>query len=291
MKNLSHPLRNRRRSAFTLIEIMVATVIMVVLVGLVVQITSEVLKVWNRSAGKLSANAEARIAMDMITQDLETAVFRNNGQQWLEAVESSFTNPLGANGYMTTQLKLFTPALDRDTGDAGDICAVAYLLDYSSPIDGGNGGDQTFILYRNLVDPETTFDEMMGSGNQETFTHTEWSDSSIKDDGKNYLVSNIVDFRIDFYVEGKDSDASGLSLLVPSPVKFGGTNATVGSDATGTYARNLSYAVVTLQVISDQALEIIQNGKVDQTGLSLKEYVAANSDVFVRRVNFMARPL
>ena len=41
------------KRAFTLIEIMVATVIMVVLVGLVIQITSEVLKVWTRSSGKL----------------------------------------------------------------------------------------------------------------------------------------------------------------------------------------------------------------------------------------------
>ncbi len=86
---------------------MVATVIMVVLVGLVIQITSEVLKVWSRSSGKLAANAEARIAMDMITQDLETAVFRNNGQQWLR-VEA----PLASGGDYTGQtvgLKLFSP--------------------------------------------------------------------------------------------------------------------------------------------------------------------------------------
>ena len=83
MKTLQLRARSAAKRAFTLIEIMVATVIMVVLVGLVIQITSEVLKVWSRSSGKLAANAEARIAMDMITQDLETAVFRNNGQQWL----------------------------------------------------------------------------------------------------------------------------------------------------------------------------------------------------------------
>ena len=83
MKTLQLRTRSAAKRAFTLIEIMVATVIMVVLVGLVIQITSEVLKVWSRSSGKLAANAEARIAMDMITQDLETAVFRNNGQQWL----------------------------------------------------------------------------------------------------------------------------------------------------------------------------------------------------------------
>ena len=71
------------RSAFTLIELMVATVVMLILVGLVVEITFNVLNAWNRASGKLAANAEARIAMDLLTQDLQTAVLRNNGQQWL----------------------------------------------------------------------------------------------------------------------------------------------------------------------------------------------------------------
>ena len=104
--------RHRRNRAFTLIEIMVATVIMVIMVGLVVQITGEVLKVWNRSSGKLAANAEARIALDLLTQDLETAVFRNNGQRWLEAEQTDFEDPLSSGGFKTTKLKLFSPALD-----------------------------------------------------------------------------------------------------------------------------------------------------------------------------------
>ena len=94
MKTLQLRARSAAKRAFTLIEIMVATVIMVVLVGLVIQITSEVLKVWSRSSGKLAANAEARIALDLITQDLETAVFRNNGQQWLR-VEAPKNTVLG----------------------------------------------------------------------------------------------------------------------------------------------------------------------------------------------------
>ena len=117
----------KRRSAFTLIEIMVATVVMIVLTGLVIQITGEVLKVWNRSSGKLSANAEARIALDLLTQDLETAVFRNNEQQWLR-VEAP-VDPGGNYTNQTVALKLFSPALDRHKFEAdgvtptpGDIC-------------------------------------------------------------------------------------------------------------------------------------------------------------------------
>jgi prepilin-type N-terminal cleavage/methylation domain-containing protein len=131
-----HTLKLRTRStakrAFTLIEIMVATVIMVVLVGLVIQITSEVLKVWTRSSGKLAANAEARIAMDLITQDLETAVFRNNGQQWLRVEAPRATGASGEvklqNTEQTVGLKLFSPALDRPKEDALGVAIPGDML-------------------------------------------------------------------------------------------------------------------------------------------------------------------
>ena len=140
---------------------MVATVVMIVLTGLVIQITSEVLKVWNRSSGKLSANAEARIAMDLLTQDLETAVLRNNGQRWLEARQLDLGDPLIGGNFKTTELRVFSPALDRVAGP-GDICGISYLLDYRNPIDGSATGDRTFVLYRHLVDPKTTFENLMG---------------------------------------------------------------------------------------------------------------------------------
>jgi type II secretory pathway pseudopilin PulG len=287
---LSHS--KKRRNAFTLIEIMVATVIMIILTGLVIQITSQVLNVWNRSSGKLAANAEARIAMDLLTQDLETAVFRNNGMRWLEARQENLSGPVGGS-FQTTELKLFSPALDRPAG-AGDICGIAYLLEYRNPITGTTVGDRTFILYRHLVAPDVTFDNLMGAGNQETFNvPAEWQDSAIRDDGKNYLVSNIVDFRVDFYVEGPGN--TSLKVTNVNGVLFGGTGATVGPGAlppaAPLFAKPLSYAVITLKVISDEAMELLSSGNLAQTGLSADEYVTANSEVFTRRVNFLARPL
>lgn len=290
-----YTLRNlrRRKSAFTLIEIMVATVIMVVLVGLVIQITSEVLKVWNRSSGKLSANAEARIALELLTQDLETAILQNDGLRWLEAVQEDFDDPLTGSSFVTTNLKLFAPALDRPEG-RGDICGIGYLLDYKNPIDGSDRDDRTFVLYRHLIEPELTFDELMGEGQQEEFASNLWDSDSIRDDGRNYLVSNVVDFRIDFFVE--DDGDENTPQLVPSPVLFGGSDSTVGPRAVNAAAtefeRPLAYADITLRVISDEVLQIVQNDVLGQTGFdSWREYIAANSEVYIRRVNFLTRPL
>ena len=66
------------------IEILVSTTIMVFLSGLAIQITAEVVKIWGRSSGKLATLSEARIAMDIIANDLEGVVLRNDGTSGLE---------------------------------------------------------------------------------------------------------------------------------------------------------------------------------------------------------------
>ncbi len=299
---------NRRfsRKAFTLIEIMVATVIMVILVGLVVQITSEVLKVWNRSSGKLSANAEARIAMDLLTQDLETAVFRNNGQQWLR-VEAP-RDPGGDYTNQTVALKLFTPALDRPKVDSGgnpipgDICAVGYRLAFKQSY---NSGPNVYALYRKVVDARSTFNNYLGSASDSSSPQTSLGASSSADwseigagsitDNENYLVSNIVEFKVILYeddgtltaVTPLNADASGN---VTQTYAYGGI-----ADGAGVLGTDpLRYADVVLTVISDEGLKLLErfNDVGSFEGYSDADAIVAEyGDVFTRRVNFLARPL
>ena len=237
-QRLSRP--KHGRSAFTLIEIMVATAVMVILVGLVIQITNEVLKVWNRSAGKLSANS-ARIAMELLTQDLETAVFRDNGMQWLQVAGPIDAGDDYAN--QTVALKLFAPALDRpktdDQGNAipGDICGIAYRLAYKEAF--SESSTKVYALYRRIVDARTTFNNLMGSGNQETLTGGEWAEFTVTDES-NYLVTNIVDFKVIVYYQSTPSDSSivaeynggkvGDSWTVTRDFIYGGTNASTVSE-------------------------------------------------------------
>ena len=321
MNTLRYRTLSAAKRAFTLIEIMVATVIMVVLVGLVIQITSEVLKVWSRSSGKLSANAEARIAMDLITQDLETAVFRNNGQQWLRAENG----PEGPEGNKTVSLRLFSPALDRPNNELGDICAIAYQLENRDPVSGsssvGSPDDRLWILYRLLVGPEDTFNKLMGDGNQDSLPgadKAEWkglggfSSNIIGNKGANYLVKNIIDFSIDFHVVDDGnvttqtmveaisiglSDATRFGSGVPQPDIVNG--ATVGaqayewvitpSDQQLAYRNPLAYAVIRLTVISDDGARLLQN--LDNIPIGISDIVQQHGEVFIRRVNFMAQPL
>ena len=294
MKTSRQNSKLKRRGAFTLIEIMVASVIMVVMVGLVIQITSEVLKVWNRSSGKLSANAEARIALDFLTQDLETAVFRDNQMQWLRSEDDTLTGPAGETT-ATVALRLFSPALDRDQSLAGDICAVAYSLDYKNAVDASDTDDRSFVLYRLLVQPPTTFNFLMGTDNQEVLpdkNSRDWNGANFLGyKGANYLVSNVVQFEVDFHVVD-DGDPS-TDTLVTGDTIFGGADATVGAGASDAaeafFQKPLSYALIKLTIVSDEGMDLIRN--LDKVALSLDDVLVEHGEVFTRRVNFLARPL
>ena len=311
MKTLKLRTRSTAKRAFTLIEIMVATVIMIVLVGLVIQITSEVLKVWTRSSGKLSANAQARIAMDLITQDLETAVFRNNGQQWLRVeapLEDDYNEKVNLNAAddQTVGLKLFSPALDREEGP-GDICAIAYRLAYRNTY-GSSAADATkvFALYRMIVDPEETFTAYMGSSSdstspQESLTSALWDDGLIVSD-ENYLVSNIVEFKVLVYELDVTEDGSGTSTktaeLMNADVATGELKAdyAYGGDlALAEVSTNqLLYADIILTVVSDEGLELLRLLDQNQGGTgyaTAADVVLKHGETFTRRVNFMAHPL
>jgi prepilin-type N-terminal cleavage/methylation domain-containing protein len=307
METLQLRTRSATKRAFTLIEIMVATVIMVVLVGLVIQITSEVLKVWTRSSGKLSANAEARIALDLITQDLETAVFRNNGQQWLRVEAPKNTEAGGGSLYtdQTVSLKLFSPALDRpkedDLGVAipGDICAIGYRLAYKKSYDGANA-PEVYALYRRVIDPKVTFDDYLGSGSsgpQLTLTDgTLWADfganNSITDE-TNYLAGNIIEFKVLIYEQPAIVGALVVPVnATPEGKLETGRDYAYGGDSVADSAvstEQLLYADIILTVVSDTGLEMLNNlGKIPE---SAAEVVQQHGDTFARRVNFMAHPL
>ena len=282
----------KTRSAFTLIEIMVASVIMVILVGLVIQITTSVLKVWNDSSGKLSANAEARIALDLLTQDLETAFLKNNSKQWLRVDAPALSG--GPYGNQTVALKLFSPALDRDQSQPGDICAIAYHLEYGPAFQGST--DNIYALYRKLETSEDTFDNFMGSSTdavQDSLTGAGWEKADIVTEG-NYLAGNIIDFKVILYEE---NTASGVARVVnatePDLVIINDSFFLGGSVGTP-IVNPLLFAEVILTVISDEGLQLLQ--RFDQVG-SFEQYedtgdiVREHGETFTRRVNFLARPL
>ena len=65
------------RAGFTLIEVLLSTVIMVVIVLTVVSIATDTLRVYDRAVADLSSQSEARGVRDAMENDFATATLRS----------------------------------------------------------------------------------------------------------------------------------------------------------------------------------------------------------------------
>jgi type II secretory pathway pseudopilin PulG len=73
------------RRAFTLIEVLVAMFITVVVVGFMIVIVNNVSSYWSRTSGRVSAEAQGRFVIEQLTLDLQSALYRDDGNIWLAA--------------------------------------------------------------------------------------------------------------------------------------------------------------------------------------------------------------
>ncbi len=73
------------RTGFTLVELLVASAITVVLAGLMIAILTQVSTTWARASGGLVASQQAELALEVLAQDLQSAVLRRDGRVWLLA--------------------------------------------------------------------------------------------------------------------------------------------------------------------------------------------------------------
>jgi type II secretory pathway pseudopilin PulG len=163
------------RRGFTLIEVMVATAIMIVIVLAVVTIAADTFKAYDRAVADLTTQSEARGALDALENDFQTAIIRPDGRCWMEVVIPGSTTPAGvpkAVGNLQPVdhpiVMLFAAPPDRPrwspvastprTAFKGDVCAVAYRIGQRSPFDApGDPIQQVYGVYRTIIDPEATF--------------------------------------------------------------------------------------------------------------------------------------
>jgi len=189
------------RRGFTLVELMVASSIMVVLVLLVVKVANDTLTAYDRVVADLSAQTEARAVLDNLERDLNSAAIRPDGRCWMEIVApgtaAAIAPPTGvpANAVFPASMRvpnvpadlqpiimLFTSPPDRPrfrpgmaTRDAsgnrineirGDVCAVSYRMGLRSPFDSpGDLIQQIYCVQRTIIDGENTFKEALTGTN------------------------------------------------------------------------------------------------------------------------------
>ena len=174
------------RRAFTLVELLVASAIMVVLVLVVVKVANDTLSAYDRVVAELSAQTEARAVLDNLERDLNSAVIRPDGRCWMEIIiPTTAAAPAGftAAGMRAPNIPVdlqpillfFASPPDRprfqpdatSTRDAsgnrineirGDVCAIAYRMGLRSPFDApGDLIQQVYTVQRTVLDAQSTF--------------------------------------------------------------------------------------------------------------------------------------
>ena len=170
------------RRGFTLIEVLVATAIMVIIVLAVVTIASDTFKAYDRAVANLTTQSEARSVLDAMEGDFQTAVMRRDGRCWMEVIlpgGSGSNMPAGTKTFGDLQpedhpiVMLFASPLDRPrwvpsaatgtrTALKGDVCAIAYRFGQSSPFASpGEPIQQIYGVYRTIIDSENTYANAM----------------------------------------------------------------------------------------------------------------------------------
>jgi len=304
-----------RRRGFTLLELMVAMAITVIIVTVLVSITSIALGTWNRSRTELRASRMGKMMVDYMARDLESLVTRRgNSNEWLSAISDPDIGPAGLKSTGASRLIFFTAPTDRYEGNAGiptldsggDVCCVAYTLDWKRPVQVGSSVFRTFVLNRKLVDPDLTFSgnakfkPLLGvtsSTNSLDSVFTGIYNLGIISNSANYTSENIYQFSITFQVQVTDS--SGTAPIVRTvPVAMGSNGATsfrvlgtgIETNYSGPYkdlvaSGRVTAAMISLTVLSDLAVDQIQAGKRSFTDDKAKaEFLAKNSYNFSKLV-------
>ena len=89
-----------RNAGFTLLELLVAVSITLVVAGLMLAVTINVLNLWRRTQGVQSQVASARQIFAFLEQDLQSALHRRDANAWLAADILDTPNELANHGWL-----------------------------------------------------------------------------------------------------------------------------------------------------------------------------------------------
>lgn len=283
-------------------ELMVAMAITTIIVTVLVSITGIATDTWNRSRAELRAMRQGKAMVESLARDLEALVVRKgNNFEWLVAQTPRDRLPGDKlQSSNAVELIFYTAATDRYEGkigtaqdEGGDVSCVAYRLGYRDPIGtGGGSGDEfeTFVLNRLLVDPDDTFNDLLGEADLESAFNSYLSQI---EEPENFVCENVYQFTLVFHIEVAVPGANGNTVkTVPIVISKDGSGSNVGeslsvlgsgieADASGDVTEEelaggrLNAVEISLTVVSDAGMEQIRRRSF--SGDQQSEFLAKNS--------------
>ena len=292
------------KKAFTLVELLVALAVTAIIVAMLVTITATALDGYTASRNQVKAAREAKAAFDQMSRDLESLVVRSGNEfEWLwVSTEGTAPGPTNGSSPNATRAVFFTAATDRYDGDigsaqdnGGDVSTVAYRLLFRDPVSDSDDEEYaSFILYRQLINPDETFENLLGKEDLEAAYQTFAGSES---DADNFVCENIYEFSLSFVVEYTENEVTRTErvLVVSSggnesvdDFRIKGSGIVADDDAETDYANGRIVAAdLSLTVINDTALEALRAGSLPQDA---KETLLERNSYYFAKTILLPQP-
>ena len=290
---------NSRRKGFTLAELLVAMGITAIILTLLVLVTGVALDGWRISRNKVRASRQAKAALDQLSRDFESMVVRSGNEfEWLFAKsEADAVGPTGGKSPNAARLIFFSAATDRydgkidDDDSKGDVSAVGYGLFYTDPIAGADSDYSVFALYRQLVNPDVAFEDLLAKDDlTKAF-------GPVEDDTSNFLCENIYQISVVFMIEFTEEDGGKLVTQferVPILAKGGGaesvdsfrirgTGIRINGETEPDYARGRVISVdLSVSVITDAGIATMRKANFSET--DKEKFLAKNTYNYIKTI-------
>lgn len=289
------------RAGFTLLELLVAMVVTTIIVTILVSITSIAIDVWNRSRAELRASRQAKAMVDTLARDFESLVIRSGNEfEWL--IVNTEKPDSGPDIPSAAKMVFFTAATDRYNGEigtqgvdnGGDVSCVGYQLDWTDPLNSGTGDDfETFVLYRKLVNPDETFQKLLGKTSDQLVPAFDALPQGIQQD-QNFVCENIFQFTITFNLEVPSTTTPPgppvpRQVVIQPDAKGGvsdfnitGQGMAIDGNVENLRSAKLKSVGIALTVLADSGIEALRNSPARAND---REWLAKNSFQYSKLVH------
>jgi len=310
------------KRGFTIIELLVAITVTLIISGVMIAFTSNLLSVYNRSSGRVTAMTQASLFLDQVTADLESIVLENNADTMLTI--EIFPNAPAGRGWVTprkpvagslfvpnpaerpridrhrfgqggAEIRFFTAAPDvLGGGGTGAVRAVNYTMSYRGVVGPGTTPVQ-YMLFRSEVPADITFEN---GYNLSDYTGSTLDDPDggqvdnplVVPDLDDILVPNVVD--LGFRVWARDVNGN-QALLFPEDNSDLQYSLAISNVPANQYPLAIEVMVRVLTSEGERLLRAVEDPTIPETATDEEWWgiVEEHSRVFSRLVRFPGRPL
>ena len=202
-----------KKSAFTLVELLVAVAISALLMVSLVSILSKSLDVSKRQNTGMLSKAADQAALDLMVTDLDSLLVNRNAGEVFRYTNGPITNASPSIRNAASIYCLTTSMEDsystNNTGNPGVPRLVQYVIQYMTNY--ASSSSNSFGLYRNVLDPTNTFQNAIGTTDLSAVTASSYS--------TNLLVPNVVGMTVAMYTNfgsGIWTNSSGTNTSISS---------------------------------------------------------------------------